>query len=335
MCAGPTVTRAQISTEGPASIVVFPKVIAAGTRDTFIQISNVTNSTVYAQCWYVNGALLFPDLPPGPGNPPLWVTFDFTLTLTHNQPTNWVVSRGRPVDPLDPGCRANPDKFDCYGAGTDPGLVPAVVDGFEGALLCIQTDASGAPFSGNALIGEVTLNDGASVDVSKYSGIGFTGFDTNNGDNTLVLGAEYSGCPQTWILDHRTDGMEVAGVSGSQLRTDLTVMPCSNNFDTEIAETVTLQLSVIDEMEQAYSASTIVTCWATISLSALNPVFMAVGTPTAQTRLRPSLTSGGFLIVAEEFRSTSGPDPVTASAAVNAYVEGVRASPDLIITVSP
>ena len=65
--------QAQVTTERSASILVFPKVIADGTRDTVIQITNTSNSMVHAHCFYVNGALTFPELPPGAINPPLWI----------------------------------------------------------------------------------------------------------------------------------------------------------------------------------------------------------------------------------------------------------------------
>ncbi|MFN8640742.1 MAG: hypothetical protein U0802_03445 [Candidatus Binatia bacterium] len=65
--------QAQVTTEKSSSILVFPKVISDGTRDTVIQITNTSNSMVHAHCFYVNGALTFPDLPPGPINPPLWI----------------------------------------------------------------------------------------------------------------------------------------------------------------------------------------------------------------------------------------------------------------------
>jgi hypothetical protein len=57
--------QAQVTTEKSASILVFPKVIANGTRDTVIQITNTSNSMVHAHCFYVNGALTFPEFPPG------------------------------------------------------------------------------------------------------------------------------------------------------------------------------------------------------------------------------------------------------------------------------
>ena len=76
------------TTECSASILVFPRVIANGTRDTIIQITNTGNSMVHAHCFYVNGAPTFPDFPPCPDpsdplcfNPPLWTEIDFDIWL--------------------------------------------------------------------------------------------------------------------------------------------------------------------------------------------------------------------------------------------------------------
>ena len=160
--------QAQVTTEKSASILVFPKVIADGTRDTVIQITNTSNSMVHAHCFYVNGALTFPELPPGAINPPLWIETDFDIWLTKQQPTHWVVSKGRLVNAADQPCTNNAASvemssglpsggfYNCNDAGLDPGRVPPVVDYFTGELKCIEVDPSGAPLSGNHLKGEAT-----------------------------------------------------------------------------------------------------------------------------------------------------------------------------------
>ncbi|MEO8605554.1 MAG: hypothetical protein ABI629_23500, partial [bacterium] len=148
---------AQVTTENSASVLVFPRVIANGTRDTVIQITNTSNSVVFAHCFYVNGASRVADQPPSKGNPPLWTEVDFDLVLTKQQPTHWVVSQGRLVGATDPPCSAAPANYSCNGAGFDPGHIPPVVEYFTGELKCIEVDPSGAPLSGNHLKGEATL----------------------------------------------------------------------------------------------------------------------------------------------------------------------------------
>src|SRR5262249_10087900 len=60
--------RADVTTEQGASILAFPKVIADGTRETVIQITNISNAMVHAHCFYVNGGVTFPDGPDGVPN---------------------------------------------------------------------------------------------------------------------------------------------------------------------------------------------------------------------------------------------------------------------------
>jgi len=151
-------SSAQVTTERSASIMVFPKVIADGTRDTIIQMTNTSNSMVHAHCFYVNAAPVRRDLPPDPVlNPPLWQELDFDIWLTKQQPTHWVVSRGRAVNPQDPVCDRLVPNFNCPDAGLDPGRVPPLPDDFVGELKCIEVDASGAPISGNHFKGEATI----------------------------------------------------------------------------------------------------------------------------------------------------------------------------------
>jgi hypothetical protein len=358
---------AEVVTEQSASILVFPKVIADGTRDTIIQISNTSNSMVYAHCFYVNATINCTEV-------------DFDIVLTKQQPTYWLVSEGRLVDPMDPVCSRITGVDACPNAGIDPGRVPPVVEDFQGELKCVEVDASGAPLSGNHLKGEATLVtydvcnpttsqcelsgfpcnptvpdstcDGERFDVAKYNALGIIGNDQNDGDGVLCLGgvasdacpkgAEYNACPQTWILDHMADGAASPALgSESNVTTDITVVPCTENFETQVPTSVTIQFAITNEYEQPFSASTTVQCWAEMQLSSINEVFSrgSIGSDFAQTRMRPSAgTASGFLVVSDE--RYAGLVPVganaattlqTATAASNLQVEGERIGPDLIV----
>lgn len=323
--------EARVTTEQSASILVFPKVIATASRDTVIQITNTSNNMRHAHCFYVDGSPVNPDLPVGPFNPPRWVETDFDIWLTRQQPTHWVVSTGRWDDPTDDSCRAalcipansggNNGTADCCDAGFDPGRIPPMGPNFTGELKCVEVDASGFPVPGNSLKGEATLVDrdtGSTFDVSKYNAIGLKGFDTNNMDGVLCLGggvnascpsgAEYEACPQTWILDTPSVNAEnpVVG-SESSTAVELTVVPCSENFETQEPTSVTLQFAITNEFEQTFSASTTVTCWANWRLEEINPIFdvTAVGGNTLQTRVRAAAgTPRGIMAVVEETVST-------------------------------
>ena len=263
------VVRAEVSTNLAGSILVFPKVIANGSRDTIIQISNVSNSLVRAHCFYVNATLKDPTQPEGALNKRLWQEVDFDITLTKQQPTHWVVSQGRNVNPLDPVCDSMTN--DCNDAGFDPGLIPPVVPDFEGELKCVEVDDSGAPLSGNHLKGEATLvvtspgttpgNEANEIlqigDLAQYNAIAILGSE-NNGDGTLVLGGgqcvgdgaangqvcqadadcgdaapcalEYNACPSAWTLNHFADGAPNPIIESVRLGVNHTEYPDSGTF---------------------------------------------------------------------------------------------------------
>ena len=82
-----------VTTEQGGSIIVLPKVVWDGTRDTLVQIGNIGNPVAQARCFYVDSGALNPNLPPGPTNPRLWNETDFSIFLTKQQPTQWVVQR--------------------------------------------------------------------------------------------------------------------------------------------------------------------------------------------------------------------------------------------------
>jgi hypothetical protein len=352
-----------VTTEQSASILVFPKVIADGTRDTVIQITNTTNVMRHAHCFYVNGAPVDSTLPPGPLNQPQCMETDFDLWLTKQQPTHWVVSRGRQIYPPDQDCRkvpCDPDTSggpravtdvtpvlipaaDCCDAGFDPGRVPPVAPDFTGELKCIEVDPGGAPVGGNSLKGEATLEDVASGDVSKYNAIGIKGHDTIDNNNILCLEShdspgdpncpvkEYDACPLSWYLDHAAVGAsdsvaEDKGVDSS-IRTSLTVVPCTENFESQLPTPVTVQFLVTNEFEQTLSASTTVTCWASwdlgASINGISDIFNAstLGGSLAQTRMRSAtLTPRGVLAVLEETHAADlGANGLTARSAQNGH----------------
>src|SRR5262245_20486902 len=172
--------RADVTTEKGASILIFPKVITSGDFDTVIQITNISNDLVFARCFYVNAQLTIPNVPEHPIlNPPLWLETDFNIRLTRQQPTHWLVSSGRAVNPFDQSKCAPPSLLPCIDRkvlGIDPGALPPVVENFQGELKCIEVDGSGTPLGGNHLKGEATLlSDNGQA--SKYNAVGILGTD--------------------------------------------------------------------------------------------------------------------------------------------------------------
>lgn len=347
-----SVTRAEVSIDVSGSVLVFPKVLWTAerdrelNRDTVIQITNTSNNMVHAQCFYVDAR---PDFF---GNP-VWQITDFSIWLTKQQPTHWVASQGRAVNPND--------GFGNDGSGLDPGAIPPVSEGFQGELKCIQVDASGTVFGGNNLKGEAVIRS-ADGDVSKHNAVAIlanpdaAGGDPANElrlDNSPNNFGEFNACPNTTLLDHFVDGAndpviaalnpdwcddfeggdgEGGNGGGCPVRTYLTLVPCSQDFENQQFSSVTVQFAIVNELEEIFSASTTVQCWATFRLADIdaptgrctvtgatctndeqcidddagfcskNSVFSLgrIGTSTAFTRITPVDLDGGVLTVAEQ-----------------------------------
>ena len=307
--------RADVTTENGASILVFPKVRADGTFDTIVQIANTGNSMVHARCYYVN-ATLFSTLTNTPcfveSNTcvPSWTETDFNIWLTKQQPTHWLVSEGRTFDPFD--------GFGNDGSGLDPGAIPPMFD-FQGELKCIEVDETEAPITGNHLKGEATLKGVRDTgfqgeettvfgDVSKYNAIGIVGNPDAQPTNPLQLdGNVYNACPSKLILNHSAtlDSDPVVSEStnlGSVTFTELTLVPCSEDFENQKATTITVQFLVFNEFEERFSASTTLTCYLNQELTFFDSpttydksVFSepVLGTDVAQTEITPVISNDG------------------------------------------
>jgi len=355
-----TPVRGEVTTEKSASILIFPKLLYdLHTFDTIIQISNTSNSIVYAHCFYVDARLADPGLPEGPLNLPIWQEVDFDLTLTRQQPTHWVISAGRTTDPFDPTC--NNSNQECNDAGFDPGRIPPVSPGFEGELKCIEVDQSGAPISGNHMKGEGTINTRApqltgspfiAGDSSKYNAIGILGLDSNDSDTVLCLGgeanskcpagAEYQGCPNVTLVSHYAEGTSSPLLDEffdfSSVQTELTIVPCTQDFETQTPSRVRIQFAIYNEFEEPFSTSTTVTCWGNFRLAEVNPILTvgSLGTRFVQTYLRPAANDPGFVAVQEEFHSLSTGMPMSppmpaSRVAFNVHVEGERPITDYVV----
>jgi hypothetical protein len=240
-----------------------------------------------------------------------------------------------------------------------------MVPDFVGELKCVQVDDSGAPLAGNALKGEAILVREEDGDISEYNAIGILGIE-NTGDNVLVLGGgqcagsgqvcggdedcgdqgpcvpEYNACPETWIVNHQAENApNVVLGDGSTVSTELTIVPCTQNFESQIPTSVTLQFQTWNEFESVFSVSTTVTCWANFNFGELGSPALTIegqqvldpqGTMFMQSRIRSAGgTPFGVLMVGEELHD----DGVgSAWAAMNLHIEGERPNPDLI-TIPP
>jgi hypothetical protein len=361
--------RADVTTEKGASILIFPKVRVDSTFDTIIQISNTGNSMAHAHCFYVNASLVSlltgqACENPSPTCVAQWQETDFDIWLTRQQPTHWLVSSGRSFEGItDLGSDS---------AGFFPGHVPPVRD-FLGELKCIEVTDSGEPLTGNHLKGEATIkslvdtapalgtfnsNQTAIGDVAKYNAVGILGKPDASPSNPLLLdGTNYDACPAKLILNHFASGAEdpvVVGLvdrggvlpsgSTSSNFTELTLVPCSEDFENQQPTGVTVQFLVFNEFEQRFSASTTVACYFNLEIARIDTQFSAtavdssvfgravLGTDFAQTEITPVVQlngfTGGLVGVAERIVTAQVPGEfstttVTAArAAYNLHSEG-------------
>lgn len=313
------VTHAQTRSGGdrPGSILMFPKVVRSASRDTIIQITNTGNSINWVHCFYLSA-------PDGSG---YCGATDFELVLTRQQPTQWRVSQGRRVDPSDP--------FGNPGAGFDPGLIPPVPPGFQGALVCVEVDSNGNPFGQNRLKGEVTVLDDSNGDVAKYNAFALAALGPSQ-DNPLNLNnSEYETCPGQLTLNFSPRGsldpvIEDLGNASlnSFISTNLTMLSCNLDLQAGVRSNGTVSFVVYDEFESPFSGSFPYQCWSTIDLgntpqttgqfrSVLLPGG-AIHTIFAQARLTPS--GAGLVAVAESAHADQA--GVVGTAASNLHTAG-------------
>lgn len=312
---------ADVTVDEGGAILIYPKVINAGGRDTLIQMTNSGNTLLHVHCYYTDARLQNPNLPPSPQNRPIWQSVNFFVWLTRQQPTSWAASRGRSFNSLDPSL------------GFSPGAVPGVPPGFTGELTCVEIDSSGNPIGANRLHGEATLVS-TTGDASKYSAVAIqAGPLAGGGGFSLELDNEqYGSCPNTLILNHFAQGVNSPVVgppdffgacgSGCPISTEVTLVPCGRNYENRFPGQSQVSLSIINEFEERFSASTPVDCWLNARLDTLSSVLTdpILGTLTAQTRLTPVPGSSGIIGVAEETHRTSSNG--TARTAWNLPSEG-------------
>lgn len=358
------IAAAEVASDKPAAIVVFPKLqvsaSASARVDTLIELSNTSRTEpALAHCFYLDagshcsttGAPCRRSAECGGGSCVAgWTETDFQVHLTARQPLAWVITdglgsmqhpvpidgrhRNGPPDPTDPNHKPQTN------AGT---LVPAVGTPFTGELKCVVVGRDDRPAEKNVLVGRATITridaDGG-LDVEVYNAIGVQAIvGTNNGDGRLQLGgdgAEYEGCPNTLIVNHFFDFAVDPVHPDSHITSALTLVPCSEDLisgDTRFGATGATIL-VYNEFEQRLSTSIVVDCLLESQLSLLDttqPQRSAFsvgtgGTLVGQMRIRPT-THGLLAVLSEHHTAKSGH---VASAMVNVDQQGRRGTDDEI-----
>jgi hypothetical protein len=380
----PQAAQAQVvASDAPAAILVYPKVIVDTSGllgglvsyDTILELSNTHElDLVSVHCFYVNalGTCSQSEAPclvnfdcsgvfSGETCQENWAVTDFRFTMTREQPIGWLAGSGLQFLPCDAAqnqfCNGGQQNANLQGPGS---AIPPTDDPFLGELKCVETDEDGEPVAANDLIGRATVHASPvngpvvnPIDVATYNAIGIQAGTSNDSDETLCLGAnttgdcttaEYASCPTTLILNHFFEG--VVDADGSEVRTSLTLVPCSQFQGTLETFPTTAQFLIFNEFEQRFSASTGVECYsdllladvdtrASFTLDDASSIFWVgtQGTFTGQTRIRGVPTSEtdlghGLLGLATESRIPQVGAPQTASA--DLQFVGVRSQADII-----
>ena len=282
---------AQVTTNRASSILFFPRLVTGNGREAIVTVANISNNAVRVRCFYVAAS----------GSPQSAAEITpFSLFLIKQQPTHWTVSRGRAVDPDDDCVQGDQVVKDCDGAGTDPGTVPPKPD-FRGSMICIETDFSGAPLSGNHLTGDATSFGSQSAQVSKYSAIGLVGNENNDGDSALNLGglfAESDACYSQATITHFAEGsVQIVGASRAVTRTTFTVVPCTQDLTSGDFEPFDLSFAIRNQSGEVRSTIATAEGWTEIPLASL-PTFSSnvQGNGPLQTTVTSTV---GFLLLAD------------------------------------
>ena len=379
---------ADVTSDRPGSVVIWPKVIADGSRDTIISLTNTSNTQAYAHCEYVNGIGICslsgglctlpsqdaaPDAPACPGGSADlcvldWISLDFDVILTRQQPTFWRVSTGRVDDPLqdpDNECEptpGSPTRQSCPGFFLMGQVVPPVQP-FRGELRCVQTSMDGNAIAANALKGEAKIETFGDVpQLSEYNSINVRAISSPvedpailplNGVDPANTGFNiYNACPEAVEVTNYARGAEdlvaasidpTACDGGCPVTTEFTVIPCRADFENEIPTHFTLLIDYTNEFEQSLSIERDFDCWTTFTLENLG--FQNVADSTFQrTRITP--TGSGLCIAGDEdlintpcstdLGCGTGADAVCAPATgVLAIVEEFHASDSTITGITP
>ena len=281
--------RADVTTDDAGSIVIYPKVISDGTRDTLIQLSSRSNMPAFVHCFYINTAgrcsttttqtcRLDRDCPAAETCVRTCSENDFDVILTAQQPTMWRASTGR-LESQNPGpCRIGqtctcttdivsgqqvcPGLELSLGGGNNATYAPPVGTEFEGELKCYQTDGNGFPVAGNALKGAATLETQPSGQTSEYNALTISAnadpvHGVNQGQDLQLnfsgsgIG-EYNYCPANLVFTHHAN-QAVDAFSNATVSTEITLVPCTELIEERVPTPVKVSIVGYNEFEQSLS----------------------------------------------------------------------------------
>jgi len=338
---GATVASADSDHDHPAGLLMYPKISVdvEGGVDTRLHISNTSDNPTMAHCFYVNAnshctntgevcdtfqdcndSGIFGACVPG------WIETNFDIFLTSRQPLGWLASEGLAGDELP--CRStflNPNPCGLnQGSNSGTRIPPISESPFIGELKCIEADQTTrlpVQCSGdncpNSLTGKAAITSEGLVDVASYRAAGLEQV-LNDGDENLQIGgidAEYEPCAEVLVMDFVYDGAIDPISETFEASSELTLIPCTQDFRGQTLPPVTAQFLVYNEFEQRLSTSRRVDCLLDSRISSIDTgsptrsIFSVNvgGTITGQARIRG--VGGGLAGVALLSLATDFTDP--------------------------
>jgi hypothetical protein len=162
LLAGPSHAESAPAQRLPSALLIYPLIDSDGgfTRDTLIELVNLTSREVNLSCFYVEGQICF--------------EIGFFVTLTPNQPISWLASKG-------------------LVSGFAHSAIPPFFG--NGELKCLVQPATEDLTSHNAIQGRVIVH-GSDGQTIGYGAIGFQRLVPGTFDGVAELdGSTYARCP--------------------------------------------------------------------------------------------------------------------------------------------
>lgn len=338
------------TSEQAGAIVVFPRVRLDRARgvETLVRLTNTADTPVAVHCFYVdenghcsndgsvcsvdgdcNGGTCFPGS----------IEVDFVVRITPSQPIAWLAGDGLAGNefPVDGIVHVGPGNTSNAGSSVPP--VPE--DPFVGWLQCIAVDPELLlPVDQNFLMGDAVLyeQNADDIDAAEYGAVGIQAVaGASDGDGSLLIGSEYSGCPNFAIFSHFFDGAVDPAAATRSIDTTLALVPCSVDFLRQSYSDPAIDYLIYNEFAQRFLLHGVRTGTLLGSLSRIDgqerktsPFFVGVtGTLTGKTRLQS--VQGGVLGVAIEERSDLADPARKSRAAFNFHGQGTRSTVDTIV----
>jgi len=224
-----------------SAVVVFPYIETSPTKDTRIELMNMSNQPVELQCFYVRASDC--------------VEIGFFVSLTARQPLSWLANDGMS------------DHF----TGT---AVPPF-DG-RGELKCAVNTLRPELSAHNVLQGRALVYDIPTGETVGYGAVGFQRLSPGAFSGVIDLdGFTYESCPERLHFQVLTR----QGSGGAT--SDLIVVTCAEDLLTQTPTETVVQLQIVNEFEQVFSSSFRFQCLTAVAFTKIPSLGSSLGTETA------------------------------------------------------